>query len=99
MLSVAALVESTISAFISESGLISTVDVNVETPETFRLLETVKSRAIVTSVFSPTVMEFPARTVMISFVVPATCRVSLSKSIESAPPLSAMKSKSCAVTC
>jgi len=45
----------------------------------------------------PIVIVFPEPEVSISPAVPAMVRVSLSRSIESAPPLSAWISKSCAV--
>jgi hypothetical protein len=49
---------------------------------------TVKELVTDTSFGRPTVILFPEPTVSISFVVPAIVRISVSRSIESVPPVS-----------
>ena len=85
---------SELSSPISKTG--SAIDTVVELTVVVVPL-TVRLPAIVTLSGKPIVTVLPDALVVTSFAVPANTIVSLSKSIDNAPPESAWKSKSCAV--
>ena len=83
---------------ISTWPLASIAPANVDTPVMLKLVA-VSPLETTTLLGNPIVTLLPEPAVSISFAVPTIPRTSLSRSIESAPPVSAWKSRSDAVTC